>query len=244
MPQTFNKAVMPNTGVALLARAQLGEITLEFTRLAIGAGVYSAAEKAVDALQARTALKDERNSYTFSKREIVSGNAVKLTSIISNADLETDEALVETGYYINEMGLFAKPHGAPDSQEVLYSIVVTAGDQGDYLPAYNGHNLAQIVQGYITTVSNSAEVIINSSGAAALLSDFEALEARVDIIEGRFGELDEVKADVLDLGLAVEALGAADAFGSDNVILEDFEDADGIIISQGSLDTDNNRLMA
>lgn len=45
MPQPFNNAVMTNAGARLLTRAQAGEIKIEFTRIAVGNGNYTAAEK-------------------------------------------------------------------------------------------------------------------------------------------------------------------------------------------------------
>ena len=96
---------------------------------------------------------------------------MKVTALITNQDPVTGKTLVSQGYYINEMGLFAKPAGAADSEEVLYSVTVTAGENGDFMPPYNGYNPAQIIQDYFATVDNSANVTINSTGAALLVED-------------------------------------------------------------------------
>ena len=72
MPQPFNNAVMTNAGARLLTRAQAGEIKIEFTRIAVGNGNYTAAEKTLDALQKRTALKSLKNSYTLSDIDVFS----------------------------------------------------------------------------------------------------------------------------------------------------------------------------
>ena len=69
------------------------------------------------------------------------------------------------------MGLYAKVKDGASSTEVLYSITTTAGDNGDFMPPYNGYNPAQITQDYFATVNNSAEVTINSTGAALLVED-------------------------------------------------------------------------
>ena len=178
MPQPFNNAVMTNGGARLLTRAQAGEIKIEFTRIATGSGSYTAAEKALVALQARTELKERKNSYTLSDINVYSDHSVKVTALITNQDPVTKETLVNQGYYINEMGLYAKPAGEPDSAEVLYSVTVTAGENGDFMPPYNGYNPAQITQDYFATVNNSAEVTIVSIGAAALAEDvFELRES-------------------------------------------------------------------
>ena len=45
MPQPFNNAVMTDGGARLLTMAQAGEIRIQFTRMAIGNGVYSEEER-------------------------------------------------------------------------------------------------------------------------------------------------------------------------------------------------------
>lgn len=175
MPQPFNNAVMTNAGARLLTRAQAGEIKIELTRIVTGNGNYTAAEKTLAALQERTALKSQKNSYPLSDIDIFSDYSVKVTALITNQDPVTGKTLVTQGYYINEMGLYGKPAGADDSAEVLYSITVTAGENGDFMPPYNGYNPAQIIQDYFATVDNSAQVTINSTGAALLAEDANKL---------------------------------------------------------------------
>lgn len=188
MPQPFNNAVMTNGGARLLTRAQAGEIKIEFTRIATGSGIYTAAEKALAALQARTELKEKKNSYTLSDIDVYSDHSVKVTALITNQDPVTKETLVNQGYYINEMGLYAKPAGESDDTEVLYSVTVTAGENGDFMPPYNGYNPAQIIQDYFATVDNSAEVTIASAGAVALLEDVNELRANLEVLRGTIRE--------------------------------------------------------
>lgn len=171
MPQPFENAVMTNNGAALLARAEAGQITLQFVAIATGNGAYTASEKTLAALQARTGLKSEKNRYSLSDISVYAERSVKVTALITNQDPVTHETLVTQGYYINEIGLYAKAAGAPDSSAVLYSIAVTAGANGDYMPPYNGYNPAQITQDWIATVNNTATVTIQSTGAALLAED-------------------------------------------------------------------------
>lgn len=175
MPQPFNNAVMTNAGAALLTRAQAGEIKIQFTRIATGNGSYTADEKTLARLQQATKLKSLKNSYPLSDIDVFSDHSVKVTALITNQDPVSKRTLVSAGYYINEMGLYAKPQGAADSQEVLYSIVVTAGTNGDFMPPYNGYNPAQITQDYFATVNNSTQVTINTAGAALLAEDANKL---------------------------------------------------------------------
>ena len=171
MPQPFRNAVMTDDGAALLARAEAGQIRLQFIAIAVGDGVYTEPEKTLEALQARTDLKSEKNRYSLSDISVYAERSVKVTALITNQDPVTKEALVTEGYYINEIGLFAKAEGADDSTAVLYSIAVTAGENGDYMPPYNGYNPAQITQDWIATVNNVATVTIKSTGAALLVED-------------------------------------------------------------------------
>ena len=171
MPQLFRNAVMTDDGAALLARAEAGQIRLQFIAIAVGDGVYTEPEKTLEALQARTALKSEKNRYSLSDISVYAERSVKVTALITNQDPVTKEALVTEGYYINEIGLFAKAEGAGDETAVLYSIAVTAGENGDYMPPYNGYNPAQITQDWIATVNNVAAVTIQSTGAALLVED-------------------------------------------------------------------------
>lgn len=57
MPQIFNNAVMTDNGRALLSKEIAGECMIQITRMSIGSGVYTAAEKDPDTLQKMTALK-------------------------------------------------------------------------------------------------------------------------------------------------------------------------------------------
>ncbi len=174
MPQPFNNAVMTDAGARLLTRAQAGEIKIEFTWLSTGNGSYTAAEKTLANLQKRTALKSLKNSYSLSDIDVYSDHSVKVSALITNQDPVTKQTLVSQGYYINEIGLYAKSAGESGG-EVLYSIAVTAGENGDFMPPYNGYNPAQITQDYFATVNNSAEVTINSTGAALLAEDANKL---------------------------------------------------------------------
>jgi hypothetical protein len=185
MAQLFNSAVMTDNGASLLTRAAAGQITIEFTHMAVGNGTYSDGEKAVSSLQKRAALKAQKNTYPISDVTAYTSTCVKMTAIISNYDSVAQKALITSGYYINEIGIFAKAKGAADSTAVLYSIAVVSGTQGDYMPLYNGYNPAQIVQEYLATVNSTANITINTAGAAALKDDFDALKADV--------ESDEVK---------------------------------------------------
>lgn len=178
MPQPFKNAVMTRAGALLLTRAQAGEAKIEFTRIAVGNGQYTEEEKTFSVLQEITELKSLKNSYGLSGVSVYSEHSVKITALITNQDAATGERLVNEGYFINEMGLFAKEKGGGDDTEVLYSIAVTEAENGDFMPPYNGFCAAQIIQEYYATVSNTAEVTIQTSGAFVLAQDFDEHKRR------------------------------------------------------------------
>ncbi|MFG6383494.1 MAG: phage tail protein [Lachnospiraceae bacterium] len=184
MPQPFHKAILTEAGQQLLIKSQAGEANIEFTRLVIGNGLYAENEKEPAILQKMTELKSEKNSYALSGIFIHSQNSVKITALITNQDAVTKETLVTEGYFINEMGLYAKEKGK-EEEEILYSIAVTSGENGDFLPIYNGFP-AEIYQEYYVIVSNSVEVSIQSNlGAPALVDDLQShvLDKNIHITE-------------------------------------------------------------
>lgn len=192
MPQPMNNAVMTNGAAMLLTKAQAGLCKIKFTRIAVGCGIYTDNEKAMSALQLATALKDERKSYSLSDISVYSEHSVKVSALITNKDPVTGEALITEGFYINEMGLFAREESDGNGNtEVLYSIAVTTGENGDFMPPYNGYSPAQIIQDYYATVNNSAEVTIDIAvgGAIAMAKDLQELK---EYVQSRLSALGQV----------------------------------------------------
>lgn len=183
MPQPFNNAVITNAGAQVITRAQAGEETrIEFTHIAIGDGIYEETEKTMSFLQDQTALRSQKNIYTLSNINIHSEHSVKVTAIITNQNPATGETLIDEGFFINEMGLFAKIWEGENCTEILYSIAITSGEHGDFMPPYNGYNPAQIIQDYFATVSNSADITINTVGAVPTIEQMEtALDNKADL---------------------------------------------------------------
>lgn len=168
----MNNAVMTDSGAALLTKAQAGLCKITFVAVAVGDGTYSAEEAAVSALQQRQALKSEKNRYSPSDVYVYSQHSVKITAMITNYDPVQQQPLVDAGYYIREMGLYAKETGAADSTAILYSVAVApTGTIADYMQPYNGYNPLQIIQDYYATVNNSADTEIRTAGAALLAED-------------------------------------------------------------------------
>lgn len=199
MPREFNRAVMTNNGADLLNRAQSGDAVLEFTRMAIGDGVYTDEETTVEAMQKMTDLKSGKYSYPISGKSVESPRCLKLTSVFGNAVPGVDEAIVTEGFFINEIGLYCMAKDEDDS-EVLYSVTTVVGGYGDYMPPYNGKNRAEIIQDWYATITNDGIAYIqNSSSAFATMDYVDSLMARSIGFDGSLSNspYDNVQ-DVLD----------------------------------------------
>jgi len=196
MAQPFNHAVMTQTGIELLNKAQAGECTIEFTRIAVGDGIYTKEEKERENMESFETLKSERGSYDIVSKEVVNDNAIILRTLISNYDDATETILVKEGFYINEIGVFAREQGS--DIEVLYSVAVSTGSTGDYMPAYNGYP-AQIMQGYLIAVNNAAETtIIVKNDVYALQESVDELLQKIDTIENACAKGEGIEFSVVD----------------------------------------------
>ena len=173
MPQLFDSGVMTLQGESMHIRAAAGKCKIVYVSMAVGNGSYSSAEKTKSALKARTSLKSEKNRYAFSDIMVKNKNLVDLKALITNYDPVTQKALITSAYYVNEIGIYAKEEGQPDSAAVLVSMAVTASTSGngDFMPPYNGQNPATITQTYSITVDDEANVTINVAGAALPAED-------------------------------------------------------------------------
>ncbi|MDO4285163.1 MAG: hypothetical protein Q4C60_07475 [Eubacteriales bacterium] len=162
----FKSAVLTAQGNDLLTSAVAGR-QIEFTRLVTGSGVFTDDEKERSSLEKMTALKAQRQEFTFSTWEKQSETSVLLTALITNRELSESYKMTEIGIYGREVGA---------DTDILCSIAVTENmDVTDTFPAYNGLRETQIIQDYYITVSADADVTVNTQGAAALAEDLEAL---------------------------------------------------------------------
>ncbi|MBR2256532.1 MAG: phage tail protein [Blautia sp.] len=195
MAQVFNNAVVTDAGVNLIAACEAAGDPIVFTRVVTGDGVHT--DKTPAALKVRTALINQKQSVSLSSKRAVA-NACKITAVISNVTLVT-------GYYMNELGLYAQ-QGSDSSTEVLFNIAVVAASQGDWFPPYNGTSPAEIVQSFVISSANDLVVQI------ALESDSYALKSEL-------GDLDDL--DTSDKDNIVKAINEiADKFDSEDGTLK------------------------
>ena len=164
MAQIFNSAVMTDAGAALLAAAQAGTATLNFTAVVTGDGIH--ADKSVEHLRTLTALANQKQSFVISDSRVLRNVSVEMTSILTNAALST-------GYYLNEIGLLCQD-GDDASTSTLFSIAVTSAERGDYFPSASESSGVEITQHFLITTSNTANITI------AIGSDIYALKSDLD----------------------------------------------------------------
>ena len=210
MPREFNKSIITDKGAILLNRAQAGETMLEFTRMVIGDGTYAPEEASMEIMQKAENLKSPKQSYPIIEKSFEGERCLKLTTVFYNADPENDEAIFDEGFFINEIGLFCQEKDN-DETEVLYSITTVKNGPGDYMPAYNGENRAEIIQTWYTTISNSGTVYIKYTGGTfALAETVDILSEKIHVIkESIFDEKNEfnVSAAIIDFDDTGEAEG-------------------------------------
>ena len=140
----YDGMVLTNDGINLLAKCQLGQ-KIEFTKVLIGDGRVPDGE----VFQDMTELVNTKLALGIQNVDFVEDGRVDVTAIINNNGLET-------GFFVREIGLFAKPI---DGAEILYAYT-NAGDYADYLPNAKVNEVTDqiVVQSIIT---NKENVVIN-----------------------------------------------------------------------------------
>lgn len=157
----FREVVITKLGLALITATQSGG-TIEFTGLKIGNGIYSGTE----VLEDMTALKSVQKTFGISG--ITRNNAVvKIRSVVSNED-------VTEGYYITEIGLFAKDS---NGTEILYAIFIAESDKADYFPPYEEFPQNMTLEIYISAAGVDESVTFTASIIEGIYATVEDLEA-------------------------------------------------------------------
>lgn len=159
----FYPAVTTNAGIKLVTDLLEGEQII-FTKLVVGAGTYEEGECERTNLQKMTELRNRKQEYGFSNITRVTESCILLKTLLSNVELTE-------GYRMTEIGVYAKKQGE-DGDGILYSLSVAK--EADYFPGYNGFAAIEIIEEYYITISDAAEVMIQTgNGSVVLLEDLE-----------------------------------------------------------------------
>ena len=98
----YDGMVLTNDGINLLALCQLGQ-KIEFTKVLIGDGRVPEGKT----FQEMTALVNTKLALGIQNVDFVEDGRVDVTAIIDNSGLEV-------GFFVREIGLFAKQFGGAD----------------------------------------------------------------------------------------------------------------------------------
>lgn len=162
----FKEAVLTQKGIALLAKAQAENATIQIAKAVTGSGVYEEGED----ISARTSLKSPKQE--FAPTTILRQNETNVFVQFSITNNPPGGVPLANGYYVTEIGLTAID---PDEGEILYSLAVGDPEKSDYLPAYNNLLPAVIGVDFLIEVSNSENVSITTDlSAYATKADLDA----------------------------------------------------------------------
>ncbi len=170
----FPGLILTNAGRQLQAKAQIGQ-QLQFTRVALGAGDDP------DTPESLVALVDEKQSLSIQAFEVIGDGTSKIRAILTNEG-------VTTGFFVREIGVFARD---PDTlEEQLYSYS-NSGSQSDFLPAEGGATVVEQIFDLVTVVGNATNVtaVINDYITLATKSDLELLRTYILPAGGLAGQL-------------------------------------------------------
>lgn len=140
----FHSAVITAKGQALLAKAVLNTVDLEFTRIAVSEN------KLTGDLVSKAGIGTVKQEAKVASVKRTNNSSVKVGASIANNNLTS-------GYYVRNIGLYAKD---PDEGEILYSISVAdeSTATADWMPPYNGVGVSSLMIDLITVVGNSDNV--------------------------------------------------------------------------------------
>jgi len=170
----FNGMTLTKTGREVLAKVLTGEQLL-FTRVSSGDGTLPEGQDIYDMTELVHPVKD---MPIASIKKTGVGTAT-LLAILSNENLES-------GYFIRELGLFARD---PDtSEEILYGYC-NAADRADYMPGSNGPDLVQYALTLVTVIDQAQNVTaVISEGL--VWATHEEVEYRIDSIFAKVAAID------------------------------------------------------
>ena len=193
--------VITDAGREIMRRITTSGLTVKsaafaFTKVAFGNGEYTEEERTESYLRSATTLKSQKNTYPVTSLKKVSARdpqnmLYKASTIAYNYNIATETVLVSNGYYITEIGIYAKATGGTETLVAIALIGDTVDtSENDYMPGVDPEEeiegqIYQIVYDLYFGYSNvELDATIESSGAAYSMEDGQALEALISPGEG------------------------------------------------------------
>lgn len=161
--------IVTNAGQALIAKLIAGTAEINFTKIKTSDYVYTASD-----IPALTELFQIKQTANVSSISIVSSSIVKVRALINNTGLNT-------GYYVNAVGLYATDSST--NTEILFGVSL-CGDLADYIPAQSD-TVTGITYTFNCKVDNTEQVTVtvDPSGVASA-EDLEELQETVYTLGG------------------------------------------------------------
>ena len=146
----YKASIITSKGQELMPMATIGESKFEFTNPVFCSGEWSDEDISPDILE----LKEQKQSVSISSMKVSpeQRNVVNLSAALSNDSLKE-------GYFINEIGLYARDKNAENSEEILYFIIVAEKGYSDYFPA-SSYSPVKILQDFYIEVADSSDTAI------------------------------------------------------------------------------------
>lgn len=188
--------VITDAGREIMRRISTSGLTVKsasfaFTRVAFGNGEYTEEERTESYLRSATTLKSQKNAYPVTSLKKVSASdpqnmLYRVSTIAYNYNVATEAVLVSNGYYITEIGIYAKATGGTESLVAIALIGDTTDtSENDYMPGVDPEEeiegqIYQIVYDLYFGYSNvELDATVESTGAAFPMEDGQALEALI-----------------------------------------------------------------
>lgn len=154
----YKTSIITSKGQELMAKATSGVAKIEFTKAVFGSGEWSDEDISPNIIE----LKEQKQSVSISSMKVSpeQKNVVNLSAVLSNDNLEE-------GYFINEIGLYARDKNAENSEEILYFIIIAEKGYADYFPA-SDYSPVKILQDFYIEVADSSDTAIAIDNKAAV----------------------------------------------------------------------------
>ncbi|MFD0710647.1 phage tail protein [Paenibacillus sp. GCM10027626] len=190
-----------NKGRALQAKAQIGT-PLQYTRVAVGDGNLGS-----QSIADLTGLISPKKTLEITDLKTRPGGRAVVSTKLTNQG-------ISTGFYLREMGLFAKD---PDEGEILYCYA-NAGAGAEYIPPTGGPDVVEQIYNINTIVGNATNVsaIIDESLVFATKEDLNEHRTKAvldhpdgSVIDSKIGDrtISDTAAPTSDKGKLSTLLG-------------------------------------
>lgn len=167
---SFQPFKITTNGLSLQYKAQTGK-ELKFTKFILGDGTYTGS------IRDLTSLVSPKETVDVKRLNITGSGSTK--KVIIGFDLDTSK--ITTGFYLREIGLYAKD---PDTSEEILVFYTNAGDTADYISSSTSSTITtKMVNAelYISDVANITATI-DTSLSYVTITQFNELSSTVQNI--------------------------------------------------------------